>query len=602
MILLKGTKRIFEKSIHETSSNSNTRTIDMFGVSSYDELVDVMIPVVSKAGGASGACTININNLGPKNIKIYNGANKVDPYSNWVAINQTYFICYDGTYFIASNINTNASATHEDDDYVIPNTVLDLTNESTSQDITNAFEGTDNIALFKEAIENGYHMTIDLTEESGIGSAIVIYQFYKDSIDTIIIHAKDSIIQYQFIRGDNNTYSSVNKEVVSIGGNTEFYKIPYTVTNLTDSADAATISTAFGGDEKIIEFRNALKNKKVIAVEGEEYEQYIAIYQHYAEEMDMISLFIPALRRTITLSFTADSTTGLYTSVEVTNDYLANTNSITSQGAEIHFRIDTIMQNLPRQLWTWALGDGTSYPPATPDEDTLTAYMTDEVKLQLEKFVTDGTIIKAANVMSGADRKSTSTYLFTVHKLYSSMYNGDYEYNFNNLSGGTDFYMYWDVSESKWFWNQKGLIQGEPCFVEGTKVLTPNGLVNIEDIKAGDEVISYNFNTLQNETKKVTETYTHTESVIYTIEANEEKIQSTGDHPYYVIDKLAVEAKNLSATDDLMNVAGQKVDINSVSYEIADLVNVYEIAVEDTHTYYVGNNSILVYNEPAVIK
>jgi len=42
----------------------------------------------------------------------------------------------------------------------------------------------------------------------------------------------------------------------------------------------------------------------------------------------------------------------------------------------------------------------------------------------------------------------------------------------------------------KWY-KQFGVVFGDECFVRGSKVLTPNGYVNIEDIKIGDLVINY---------------------------------------------------------------------------------------------------------------
>ena len=41
------------------------------------------------------------------------------------------------------------------------------------------------------------------------------------------------------------------------------------------------------------------------------------------------------------------------------------------------------------------------------------------------------------------------------------------------------------------------------CFIEGTLVLTSIGLIKIEDIKVGDEVLSYNEETNKKELKKV---------------------------------------------------------------------------------------------------
>ena len=49
--------------------------------------------------------------------------------------------------------------------------------------------------------------------------------------------------------------------------------------------------------------------------------------------------------------------------------------------------------------------------------------------------------------------------------------------------------------------------QNMACFIAGTMVLTTAGLVAIEEIKAGDVVISTNPDTLETSGKTVLETY-----------------------------------------------------------------------------------------------
>jgi len=523
MVLFKGTQRLLDAPIIENSSDAAAREIEIYGITNYNELLHKTVHILSNAHGTSAQCTMNVNSLGAKSLKTYKNGIKVDLFDGWIAINQVYAITYDGTDFLVSHINPEEQDNSTVEIFHTSSMILDLTNESTSEEITQAFDGEENIANFQNALSTQQHVIIDISNSMGTGDYNCCYQFTglltPDSTETVDLISyvdtnNNKLITMTFTRGTGNTYSSVNKTEISILSQEQI-----------DNKIAA-------GTEQI--------------------------------EEDIV----------------------------VANNNISN----------IQKAFDAALYAMPSQLKAWSVGDGTSYPPSTPDENTLTAYMTSTVINQLEQWVEDGTLIKSNNILSGADRKSRYTYLYVVLKSYSSMYNGDYEYLFNNITGGQDFYIYWDSSESKWFWNQKGLIQGEPCFIEGTKVLTPSGLTNIEEIEAGDEVISYNFETQQNETKTVTETYTHPESIIYTIEANGERIQSTGDHPFYVIDKLAVEAKNLSATDKLRNKDGEEVDISSVSFEITDVVNVYEIVVEDTHTYYVGDSSILVYNEPAVIK
>ncbi|HAZ29134.1 TPA: hypothetical protein DCY43_00020 [candidate division WWE3 bacterium] len=77
---------------------------------------------------------------------------------------------------------------------------------------------------------------------------------------------------------------------------------------------------------------------------------------------------------------------------------------------------------------------------------------------------------------------------------------------------------------------------GEPaCFLAGTKVDTPSGQKNIEDLKEGDKVLSFDKTT-----KKVVENYVLTPVVttktgyylIKTVSGREIKV--TAEHPIYV--------------------------------------------------------------------
>ena len=71
--------------------------------------------------------------------------------------------------------------------------------------------------------------------------------------------------------------------------------------------------------------------------------------------------------------------------------------------------------------------------------------------------------------------------------------------NLNTPVGDTPSYWYGHYTE---------------CFVAGTKVIMKDGPdKNIEDVKMGDEVLSYNIHTKQFEPKKVTELFTQTHNL-----------------------------------------------------------------------------------------
>ena len=75
------------------------------------------------------------------------------------------------------------------------------------------------------------------------------------------------------------------------------------------------------------------------------------------------------------------------------------------------------------------------------------------------------------------------------------------------------------------------------CFVAGTKVLTENGYVNIENIKVGDKVYSYNFNNNELELKKVINLINSEAKETYKMDIGDQTIEMSVRHELYIIDK-----------------------------------------------------------------
>ena len=136
------------------------------------------------------------------------------------------------------------------------------------------------------------------------------------------------------------------------------------------------------------------------------------------------------------------------------------------------------------------------------------------------------------------------------------------------------------------------------CFVAGTQVATINGVKNIEDIKVGDYVLAYNEETGQNEYSKVIETYTNKTDQLCEITYNGKTIQSTLNHPYYINGKW-VEAQNVKVGDNLTLSDGTTAKVESVKIIDCEETIVYNMNVEETHTYYA--EGALVHNACAKI-
>ena len=143
------------------------------------------------------------------------------------------------------------------------------------------------------------------------------------------------------------------------------------------------------------------------------------------------------------------------------------------------------------------------------------------------------------------------------------------------------------------------------CFVAGSKITLTDGTdIGIEDIKIGDEILTYNEQTTNNEDGIVGDLKSH--EVESTINIKFEKanprhtdidvITTTSEHPFFVKDKGWVIASELEVGDFCFSESHEDVEIIEITAGGAETV--YNLLnVEPTHTFYV--NGILVHNKAA---
>ncbi|WP_246132400.1 polymorphic toxin-type HINT domain-containing protein, partial [Paenibacillus hemerocallicola] len=133
------------------------------------------------------------------------------------------------------------------------------------------------------------------------------------------------------------------------------------------------------------------------------------------------------------------------------------------------------------------------------------------------------------------------------------------------------------------------------CFTAGTKVLTDEGEKNIEDIEVGDKVLSKDEETGEVAYKEVTATFNHETDEIYNIHVGGQAIESTFNHPFYVKDKGWTFVKDLQVGDLLVQSDGNTLMIDSIELEHKQ-VTVYNMTVDEFHTYFVSDLEIWVHN------
>ena len=145
------------------------------------------------------------------------------------------------------------------------------------------------------------------------------------------------------------------------------------------------------------------------------------------------------------------------------------------------------------------------------------------------------------------------------------------------------------------------------CFIAGTKIHTEEGIKNIEDVKEGEKVITFNHDSDTAEYKEVIELmFKEKENVVkYTFE-NGSELTGTKDHPLYVVGKgyasflpnqtledSGLKVEQIEVGDEVLHIDNYGVtisEIQDVGFE--DVYNLKE--VKDNHNFYA--NDFLVHN------
>lgn len=156
MVQMLGSSRFFDKAIQEDSNSTSTnRIIELYGVTSINELTDVPMLVKSSVSGINSTTHIEITSGGTTintvELNVYNNGTMGVPFSNWVIANQLYFLVYDfdNSCFNAFPIGSGESVAPPPSTLMaLSDDILSLTNSSTATDIENAFDGAENEASF----------------------------------------------------------------------------------------------------------------------------------------------------------------------------------------------------------------------------------------------------------------------------------------------------------------------------------------------------------------------------------------------------------------------------------------------------------------------
>jgi hypothetical protein len=144
------------------------------------------------------------------------------------------------------------------------------------------------------------------------------------------------------------------------------------------------------------------------------------------------------------------------------------------------------------------------------------------------------------------------------------------------------------------------IVHNAPCFVAGTPIHTEDGIKNIEDVKVGDKVITYNHDNDIAEYKEVLSTMVkENEYVVTYVFENGTELTGTPDHPLFVLGKgyssyspqATKEDSNLDVEqiligDEVLHLDGYGVTITDI-IEDENTHTVYNLdKVADNHNFY----------------
>ncbi len=137
----------------------------------------------------------------------------------------------------------------------------------------------------------------------------------------------------------------------------------------------------------------------------------------------------------------------------------------------------------------------------------------------------------------------------------------------------------------------------QTCFTGETHVAAEDGQIRIDEIEVGDKVWAYNIFTGETALKEVTKVYVHEVDEILHLYTSCGDIDTTTNHPFYVIDKGWVAAGDLNNGDEVYLLDGSTAYIIGSDIEKLDeTILVYNLEVEDFNTYFVGDVPVLVHN------
>jgi len=135
------------------------------------------------------------------------------------------------------------------------------------------------------------------------------------------------------------------------------------------------------------------------------------------------------------------------------------------------------------------------------------------------------------------------------------------------------------------------------CFSGETIVLTKNGQKRIDEIHDNELVLAKDVYTGETAYKPVKHVYIKSTTNFVVLNLEGEQIRTTASHLFFTDSGWWKAAENLRVGDKVFTSSNTLKAIISISFEkLAKPERIYNLNVEDYHTYFVGTQALLVHN------